>query len=414
MIEKLYTVEEVAELASVTGRTIRNYLKSGRLQGRKIGGQWRFPESEVQRLLTGGTITEEPDEPAEKNYPEPPASSYLDVEEEPAFDGAAYEEEEPPPPPRPSAYAAASQTPVETPAPTVGAISRGEYATPAPLPTAYPPSPQTRPASPVASPAPVVSDAPAANVSAYPPGEPGFAPAAPAASYPPAPAAPDPTSIPVQNAPAFPAEGAPVSGYPYPPQAAAPQSFAQPAFSPPQNTGVASYTPPAAYAPTGNIPVNNPPAPNPAFGAAPYPTPAPQPAYASTPPSGYFSSDSLDTLQAAAAALAEKVAAQSAATQAAATPAVPEFSDVGKRVARFVTEVHDCSAGPQICAVVDVHQAFSNAKIASERLSLVAEEESEGGVLCEVFVEYDERYFVARYTLFGTSMFLSRSLKLLG
>ena len=28
MIEKLYTVEEVAELASVTGRTIRNYLST--------------------------------------------------------------------------------------------------------------------------------------------------------------------------------------------------------------------------------------------------------------------------------------------------------------------------------------------------------------------------------------------------
>ena len=62
MIEKLYTVEEVAELASVTGRTIRNYLKSGRLVGRKIGGQWRFPESEVQRLLTGGEVPEIEDE----------------------------------------------------------------------------------------------------------------------------------------------------------------------------------------------------------------------------------------------------------------------------------------------------------------------------------------------------------------
>ncbi|MDL2253681.1 helix-turn-helix domain-containing protein, partial [Ruminococcaceae bacterium OttesenSCG-928-I18] len=63
MIEKLYTVEEVAELASVTGRTIRNYLKSGRLVGRKIGGQWRFPENEVQRLLTGAdTADPEPEE----------------------------------------------------------------------------------------------------------------------------------------------------------------------------------------------------------------------------------------------------------------------------------------------------------------------------------------------------------------
>lgn len=67
MLEKLYTVEEVAELASVTGRTIRNYLKSGRLVGRKIGGQWRFPESEVQRLLSGADS--QPVKPAEQSAP---------------------------------------------------------------------------------------------------------------------------------------------------------------------------------------------------------------------------------------------------------------------------------------------------------------------------------------------------------
>ena len=43
MIEKLYTVEEVAELASVTGRTIRNYLKSGRLVGRAGVGRQQAP-----------------------------------------------------------------------------------------------------------------------------------------------------------------------------------------------------------------------------------------------------------------------------------------------------------------------------------------------------------------------------------
>lgn len=68
MIEKLYTVEEVAELASVTGRTIRNYLKSGRLVGRKIGGQWRFPQGEVQRLLAGGLPELAEDLPPESEH----------------------------------------------------------------------------------------------------------------------------------------------------------------------------------------------------------------------------------------------------------------------------------------------------------------------------------------------------------
>ena len=40
--EKLYSVEEIAKMTSVTTRTIRNYLRNGILTGTKIGGQWRF------------------------------------------------------------------------------------------------------------------------------------------------------------------------------------------------------------------------------------------------------------------------------------------------------------------------------------------------------------------------------------
>ena len=41
-LQKLYSVEEIAQMTSVTTRTIRNYLRNGILKGRKIGGQWRF------------------------------------------------------------------------------------------------------------------------------------------------------------------------------------------------------------------------------------------------------------------------------------------------------------------------------------------------------------------------------------
>ncbi len=49
--EKLYTINDIASMLTVTTRTIHNYLKSGILTGRKIGGQWRFTESNISELL---------------------------------------------------------------------------------------------------------------------------------------------------------------------------------------------------------------------------------------------------------------------------------------------------------------------------------------------------------------------------
>ena len=50
-MDKYFTVEEVAVITGLTSRTIRNYLKNGTLTGRKLGGQWRFTEVEVQALF---------------------------------------------------------------------------------------------------------------------------------------------------------------------------------------------------------------------------------------------------------------------------------------------------------------------------------------------------------------------------
>jgi excisionase family DNA binding protein len=50
--EKLYTVEDIAKMTSFTSRTIRNYLKDGSLQGRKIGGQWRFTMKNIKQLFS--------------------------------------------------------------------------------------------------------------------------------------------------------------------------------------------------------------------------------------------------------------------------------------------------------------------------------------------------------------------------
>jgi len=49
--EKLYTVDDVAEYAGLTSRTIRNYLKDGILKGRKVGAQWRFTMEDINGLL---------------------------------------------------------------------------------------------------------------------------------------------------------------------------------------------------------------------------------------------------------------------------------------------------------------------------------------------------------------------------
>lgn len=58
-LEKLYTVEEIATMTSLTTRTIRNYIKDGRLKGRKIGGNWRFTKDEVIELFNGNSFAKD-------------------------------------------------------------------------------------------------------------------------------------------------------------------------------------------------------------------------------------------------------------------------------------------------------------------------------------------------------------------
>lgn len=49
--EKLYTIEDIAEMTRLTSRTIRNYLKDGVLEGKKIGGQWRFSMKDIEKFF---------------------------------------------------------------------------------------------------------------------------------------------------------------------------------------------------------------------------------------------------------------------------------------------------------------------------------------------------------------------------
>lgn len=54
----LFTVEELAELLGVQERTIREYLRDGRLKGRKVGRRWYVPEESLRKYFG---LDEEPE-----------------------------------------------------------------------------------------------------------------------------------------------------------------------------------------------------------------------------------------------------------------------------------------------------------------------------------------------------------------
>ena len=46
-----YSIEDLAVFTGLTDRTLRSYLKEGRLTGRKEGGAWRFTPEDLEKLL---------------------------------------------------------------------------------------------------------------------------------------------------------------------------------------------------------------------------------------------------------------------------------------------------------------------------------------------------------------------------
>lgn len=57
-MEDYYTVRQVQEILKVDRVTIYRMLNDGRLKGIKIGQQWRFPRSQIERVLIGETETD--------------------------------------------------------------------------------------------------------------------------------------------------------------------------------------------------------------------------------------------------------------------------------------------------------------------------------------------------------------------
>lgn len=49
--EKVYTPEGAAEALMVSPKTIREWLRTGKLKGVKVGRLWRVRESDLQEIL---------------------------------------------------------------------------------------------------------------------------------------------------------------------------------------------------------------------------------------------------------------------------------------------------------------------------------------------------------------------------
>lgn len=53
-MSRFYTIEDIAAFTGLTDRTLRSYLKEGRLTGTKEEGAWRFSPEDLGRLLEDG------------------------------------------------------------------------------------------------------------------------------------------------------------------------------------------------------------------------------------------------------------------------------------------------------------------------------------------------------------------------
>jgi excisionase family DNA binding protein len=54
-MEEHFTPQEVAKKLKIDMSTVYRWIREGRLKAVKIGHFWRISESELQRLLKGGT-----------------------------------------------------------------------------------------------------------------------------------------------------------------------------------------------------------------------------------------------------------------------------------------------------------------------------------------------------------------------
>lgn len=57
MVEKLLTPEEAGERLSVATKTIKDWLRAGKLKGVKVGRLWRIREADLDAFINAGEQT---------------------------------------------------------------------------------------------------------------------------------------------------------------------------------------------------------------------------------------------------------------------------------------------------------------------------------------------------------------------
>jgi excisionase family DNA binding protein len=50
-VEKYYSTEDIAEILGFKEKTVREWLRTGKLKGKKVGRLWRVKESDLEEFI---------------------------------------------------------------------------------------------------------------------------------------------------------------------------------------------------------------------------------------------------------------------------------------------------------------------------------------------------------------------------
>ena len=83
MAEQLYSAEEAAQILGLQVRTVRNYLREGRLPGVRIGKQYRIARADLEAFTAGFTTRDDVERPPDAQPPKaagvPPSAEVSSV-----------------------------------------------------------------------------------------------------------------------------------------------------------------------------------------------------------------------------------------------------------------------------------------------------------------------------------------------
>lgn len=57
MTDKYYTVDEIAEMIKIHPKTLRRYIREGRLKASKVGKSWRISGHDLSTFTEGGSVS---------------------------------------------------------------------------------------------------------------------------------------------------------------------------------------------------------------------------------------------------------------------------------------------------------------------------------------------------------------------